>query len=52
MTYNGISPIVKLVDKAYTTGTKLTDKEMREVEKKIVRFAGLEKWSVRVAFLG
>ena len=48
MTYNGISPIVKLVDKVYTTGVTLTTSEMEEVEKKIVRLDGLEKWSVRV----
>jgi hypothetical protein len=34
MTYNGVSPIVKLVDKTYVTGVKLTKQEMQEVEKK------------------
>jgi len=51
MTYNGVSPIVKLVDKVYCTGVKLTPLEMIEVEKKIVRLAGLEKWSVNVPYL-
>ncbi len=50
MTYNGVSPIVKLVDKVYCTGVKLTPLEMIEVEKKIVRLAGLEKWSVNVPY--
>jgi hypothetical protein len=35
MTYNGISPIVKLVDKVYTIGVTLTKLEMEEVEKKL-----------------
>jgi len=48
MTYNGISPIVKLVDKVYTTGVTLTRLEMAEVEKKIVRLVGLESWSVKI----
>jgi len=52
MTYNGVSPIVKLVDKVYTTGVKLTELEMSSVEKKIIRLTGLEKWSVRVPYLG
>ena len=51
MSYNGISPIVKLVNKVYTTGVTLTKLKMEEVEKKIVRLDGLEKWSVRVPCL-
>jgi hypothetical protein len=51
MTYNGISPIVKLIDKVYTTGVTLTKSEMEEIEKKIIRLDGLEKWSVRVPCL-
>ena len=51
MTYNGVSPIVKLVDKVYTTGVTLTKSEMEEVDKKIIRLDGLEKWSVRVPCL-
>ena len=52
MTYNGFSPTVKLIDTIYTTGVKLTDKEMKKIEKKIVRLTGLEKWSVRVPCYG
>jgi hypothetical protein len=51
MTYNGVSPIVKLVDKVYETGVKLTKLEMKEIEGKIVRMSGLEKWSVIVPCL-
>jgi hypothetical protein len=52
MTYNGIYPIVTLVDKVYCTGMKLSKLEMEEVETKIVRLVGLEKWSVSVPYLG
>ena len=51
MTYNGVSPIVKRVDKVYPTGVKLGKLEMKDVEKKIVRLVGLEKWSVNVPCL-
>jgi hypothetical protein len=52
MTYNGISPIVTLVDKVYCTGVKLSKLEMEEIETKIVRLVGLEKWSISVPYLG
>jgi len=52
MTYNGTSPIVTLVDKVYCTGVKLSKLEMEEIETKIVRLVGLEKWSISVPYLG
>lgn len=52
MTYNGVSPIVKLVDKVYATGVKLSKLEMEEIEDKIVRVHGLEKWAVSVPYIG
>jgi hypothetical protein len=52
MTYNGISPIVKLVKKEYFTGVKLSKLEMLKVEQKIVRFVGLENWSVKIGCEG
>jgi hypothetical protein len=48
MTYNGVKPIVKLMTKVYKTGVSLTKSQMLEVEKKIVRTKGIEKWSVTV----
>ena len=51
MTYNGISPIVKIVGKIYTTGVKLSALEMKEIEKRIVRLPSLENWSVKVPCL-
>jgi hypothetical protein len=52
MTWNSQHPIVvKLVDKVYPTGVRLTPKEMRALETRLDRLPGLEKWFVRVASL-
>jgi len=48
MTWNGHHPVVKLVDKTYPTGVRLTPKEMKELEKRLQRLPGLEKWFVRI----
>lgn len=48
MTWNGHHPVVKLVDKTYPTGVRLTPKEMKELEKRFQRLLGLEKWFVRI----
>ena len=48
MTWNGRHPVVKLVDKDYQTGARLTPKEMEELEKQFERLPGLEKWFVRI----
>ena len=48
MTWNGCHPAVKLVEKAYPTGVRLTPKEMEELEKRLERLPGLEKWFVRI----
>jgi transposase len=50
MTWNSQHPIVvKLVDKVYPTGVRLTPKEMRALETRLDRLPDLEKWFVRVA---
>ena len=46
MTYNGIQPIVKVTEKIYQTGVRLTKKVMEELEKRFQRLNGLEKWFV------
>ncbi len=51
MTYNGIRPIVELVEKEYTTGVKLTPKAMLSYENKITRLQGLESWFVDIPFI-
>ncbi len=48
MTWNGNNPVVKLVDKLYETGVTLTKKAMKELEKKLVRKPGIEKWAVSI----
>ena len=49
MAWNGQHPVVKLVEKTYSTGVKLSRKEMTELEKRFDRLPGLEKWFVRIA---
>lgn len=48
MTWNGRHPAVKLVEKTYPTGVRLTPKEMEELEERFERLPGLEKWFVRI----
>ena len=48
MTYNGVHPIVEVVEKTYCTGVKLTKKAMDELEKRFERLPGLEKWFVLI----
>ena len=49
MTWNGKSPVVKLVSEIYKTGVRLTQRAMQELEKQIQRLAGLEKWFVEIS---
>ena len=48
MTYNGLHPVVEIVEKTYHTGVKLTQKAMEELEKRFERLSGLEKWFVLI----
>lgn len=49
MTYNGIHPVVEIVEKTYHIGVKLTQKAMDELEKRFERLPGLEKYFVRIS---
>jgi hypothetical protein len=49
MTWHGLHPVVKHVEKTYHTGVKLTQKAMSKLEERFVRLPGLEKWFVRIA---
>jgi len=49
MTWKGNNPTVKLVEKPYCSGVKLTKIEMSIYEKCITRRSGLEKWSVQIS---
>jgi hypothetical protein len=48
MTYNGINPIVTLVEGEYIAGVKLDKAEMVSYEKRIIREPDLEKWFVTI----
>jgi len=49
MTYNGKKPVVKLVEKVYKTGVKVTKKVMKKYDKFVERMPSLEKWSVTIS---
>lgn len=49
MTWNGQHPVVRFVKKAYHTGVRLTQKAMAELEKRLQRLPGLEKWFVTIS---
>lgn len=48
MTYNGLSPVVVWVKKAYQTGVRLSQSAMTDLEQRFQRLVGLEKWFVRI----
>lgn len=48
LTFKGKNPVVKLVEKVYHTGVKLTQKGMAELEKQIKRLPNLPKWFVEI----
>jgi transposase len=48
LTFKGKQPVVKLVQKVYETGVKLTSKAMEEIEKQINRLPELPKWFVEI----
>jgi transposase len=48
LTFKGQNPVVTLVEKVYSTGVKLTNKAMAEVEKQIHRLPNLRKWFVEI----
>jgi hypothetical protein len=49
MTWNTKHPVVvKSMEKTYQTGVRLTQKEMKELEKRFERLPGLEKWFVQI----
>ena len=48
MTYNRLSPIIRLVETVYQTGIALSVQAMTELEHRFQRLPGLEKWFVRI----
>ena len=48
MTYNGFSPLIRLVETVYQTGVRLSTRAMADLEQRLERLTGLEKWFVRI----
>jgi len=48
MTWKGIKPVVKFLEKTYEKGIGLSKKEMRVYEKRIKRSEKLPKWDVTI----
>jgi hypothetical protein len=48
LTFKGKNPVVKFITKVYSTGVKLTQEAMAEVEKQINRLPELKKWFVKI----
>jgi len=46
MTWKGINPVIKLVEKLYEKGIRLTKKEMKPYDNRIERSCTLPKWDV------
>jgi len=49
MKWKGNNPTVKLVQKTYQRGVRLTKKAMDQLEKRFKRMQGLEKWFVKIS---
>jgi DDE family transposase len=48
MTYNGLSPFVKFIDRSYQTGIRLSKHAMSALERRLDRLPLLGKWFVRI----
>lgn len=48
MTWNGIHPVVELIEKVYETGISLSEEAMEALEKRLSRWPGLEKYFVDI----
>lgn len=48
MTWKGENPIVKFVKGVYQTGVRLSKSAMNELENRIIRIPGIEKWAVDI----
>ncbi len=46
MTWKGLKPVINLSQKIYQKGISLTKKEMKEIEKRLLRNPNLPKWDI------
>ena len=50
MRWKGQHPVVKLVSKTYETGIRLSRQAMQELETRLKRLPGLEKWFIDIPY--
>ena len=48
MTWKGENPVVKLIKGVYPTGVRLVKSAVNNIENKIIRIPGIEKWAVDI----
>ncbi len=48
MTWKGKNPVVNFIQRAYPIGVRLTKSAMNNLEKRIIRILGIEKWAVDI----
>jgi Rhodopirellula transposase DDE domain len=48
LAFKGQQPVVKLIEKVYQTGVKLSQRAMAELEQQINRLPNLPKWFVEI----
>jgi hypothetical protein len=48
MTWNGISPVVKLLDRVYEKGVKIAKKAFQSIAKRLKRNDAIPKYTVRI----
>ena len=48
MTWKGLSPIVKVIDKVFETGVKIAKKAFQPLQDRLVRNENLPKWDVKI----
>ena len=48
MTWKGENPVVKLIKGVYPTGVRLAKSAVNNIENKIIRIPGIEKWAVDI----
>lgn len=48
MTWKGLKPIINLSQKVYQKGISLTKKEMKEIEKRLLRNPNLPQWDILI----
>ena len=48
MTWNGIHPVVELLDSVYEKGVKIAKKAFQPIEKRLKRNDAIPKYSIRI----